>query len=382
MMRPPTRTFLLAALAASLAACNQSQPERQLANDADSAVTSQFVAGQTLSAPIAPRNEAPDFAVLTLPSDAGKPGKLTEKQFVNGWRQSVSLDRAKVAGDWNDLSIDIQSEEPAASDMGASSGEMRLMKPTQDSVRREILARFPSVPMRIVTKPMYNALGPYGLAVGAGPGDMRCAYAWQWVGNLPAAARGEKANFFNNGEMAASIRMRLCRRGVTADRLAEWYEGLEIADRANVARIVEALKLNSQNRQVAGGVQVVDNSDSLEATLIGASRTERASTGGGGRAYRRHAQHRRRAPAEYSPEAPAPMTAPSSPSADGRRFLGPVESVSPSYAPGAPSGSSGAGFGPARMNPGLPAQAYRGPASARAITPPSGGAPVYLAPTR
>lgn len=378
MIRPPIRILLLAAFAASLAACNQSQPESRLSSDADSAVTAQFVAGQTLSAPITGANNAPSFAVLTLPSGAGKPGKLTEKQFVNGWRQNTSLDRAKIAGDWNDLSIDIQSEEPTDN----YSNQIRVSKPTQEGIRREILARFHNAPMRIVSKPMYNALGPFGLAVGAGPGNMRCAFAWQWLANLPAAARGEKANFFNSGEMAASIRMRLCRHGVTADKLAEWFEGLEITDRANVARIVEALRQNAQTQTVSGGVQVVDNSDSLEATLIGASRTERASNGGG-RAYRRHAHHRRRAPADEAPEAaPAPLTTPSSPSADGRRYLGPVESVSPPYIPSSPSGSSGAGFGPARVNPGLPAQAYRGPAGSRAITPPAGGAPVYLGPTQ
>ena len=375
MIRLATRIVLFAGLAACLAACNQSQPDRQFSTDADSAVTAQFVAGQTLSAPITGRNNAPDFAVLTLPAAAGAPGKLAEKQFVNGWRQSTSLGKTKVAGDWNDLSIDIQSQEPT----DAYSEQMRISKPTQESVRREILARFHNVPMRIVTRPMHNALGPFGLAVGAGPSNMRCVFAWQWISNLPAAARGEKANFFNTGDDAASIRMRLCRKGVTADELAAWYEGLRITDPANVARIVEALRRSEDAPVVAGGVQVVDNSNSLEATLIGGGQAERAS-GGGDRPRRRHAHHRRRAPAEEAPETIAPLTTPSSPSADGRRYLGPVESVSPPYAPSPPSG--GAGFGPARVNGGLPAQAYRGPSGSRATTPPSGGAPVYLGPTQ
>lgn len=382
MIAPFSRRFrhvFCAAACAALAACGQSQPERQFVADADAAVTGQFVAGQTLSAPIvAQKSDAPDFAVLTLPVAAGR-GRLSEKQYVNGWRQSVSLDRGKVAGDWNDLSIDIIDEAPSDNPSGVAPGMFRISKPTRESVRREILARFHGTPMRIVERPMRNALGPYGLAVGAAPDDARCAFAWQWVDNLAAAARGEKSNFFNSGVMPASIRLRLCRRGVTADQLAEWYERLEIVDPANVARIAEAMRRNAETQTTNGGGLVVDASDSLEATLIGASRAPRAS--GAGQAYRRQAQQRRRAnPApSFAPETPAPMTTPASPSADGRQYLAPVDDA-PQYVASAPT-THGAGFGPVRgVDPGLPAQAYRGPGT-RAITPPpAGGAPLYLGP--
>ncbi len=364
--------ILCAAFCAALAACGQSQPEREFVADANSAVTGQFIAGQTLSEPITGRSDALNFAVLTLPAGAGR-GKLTEKQYANGWRQSASLDNAKMAGDWSDLSIDIMGPEPAEN----GAGVIRIAKPTQESVRNEILARFRGVPMRIAARPMYNALGPFGLAVGAGPDDMRCAYAWQWVDNLAAAARGEKANFFNSGDMAASIRLRLCRRGVTADQLAAWYERLEIADPANVARIAEAMRNNAYGQTAGGGV-VVDTSETLEATLIGAHGPPRASAAR--HAAHRHAQQPRAKPS-FAPETPAPMTTPSSPSADGRQYLAPVGGGAPQYVASAPA-TRGAGFGLVRgVDPGLPAQAYRGPASARAVVPPTtGGAPLYLGP--
>lgn len=373
MIRLPRRPLLAAASCLILAACGQSQPERQFTADADAAVTGQFIAGKTLSAPIAAGEETSGFAVLSLPQAAGRGGKLTEKQFLNGWRQSASLDRAKMAGDWNDLTIEIQSAPPGED----RRGQMQIAKPTAEGVRREILARFHGTPMRIVNRPMHNRLGPFGLAVGAGAGGMRCAFAWQWVDNLAVAARGERANFFNSGETPASIRLRLCRRGVTADDLALWYEQLEI-DPANVARIAEALRQNAQTAE--GASQIVDASDSLEATLIGGPRGAAAHAAGS----RRHVAHRpRRAAPDTAPDTFAPLTTPSSPSASGPRYLGAVAGAGAQYAASAPVGSRGAGFGPVRLDPGLPAQAYRGPSAARAVVPPSpGGAPVYLAPAR
>ncbi len=367
----PIATFAGAALL--LAACGPSQPERQLSRDVNAAVTSQFItSGQTLSAPITGASGAPSFAVLALPRAAGH-GKLTEKQFTNGWRQSMGLDNASVAGGWNDLSIEIMGEPADA----PRPNTMRLYKPTGEAVRREIVSRIHGVPMRIVGRPMSNALGSYGLAVGAGPGGLRCAFAWQWVDNLVVAARGEKSTFFNSGDMPASIRMRLCRRGVTADQLAAWYEQLVVSDTANVMRVAEALRSNAAAAAAGGGTAAspfVDASDSLEATLTGAG----AAPPAGARAahpkrrHVAHASHRRRAAPDAANgfEPPTPLTTPSSPNADGRQYLAPRVTATnvPRY---------GAGPG---VDPTLPARAYRGPSTARAITPPPGGAPVYLGP--
>lgn len=372
----PLSAALCAALAVALAACGQNQPERGFASDPNAAVTGQFAAGQTLSAPITARDleaEPTSFAVLALPPQAVRNGRVTEKQFVNGWRQSVSLDKTKEAGDWNDLSIDIQTAPG-----NGGRGEIALAKPTQEGVRREILARFKGTPMRIVNRSMHNAFGPYGLAVGAGPGDMRCAFAWQWVDNLQAAARGEKGvSFFNNGEMAASIRMRLCRRGVTADELAQWYDQLGVSQ-DNLARVVDALRQNTEARTVAAAVSgplgpVVTgrssggqsaSADLLESTLVGegadAYAPRRATSR---RPAVRRAAHRIAPPAREDQETDSVI--PATP-ADGRRYLGPVSDTGglrSEYAASVPTAPGGATF------EGLPARAYRGPTAPRAIAP-------------
>jgi hypothetical protein len=116
--------------------------------------------------------------------------------------------------------------------------------------------------------------------------------------------------------------------------------------------------------------------ESLESTLVGgapeASEPPRA-TGGRRAASRRVAHRAARRQAEPEPAAPAPVTTPSSPSADGRRYLGPVEGGGSQYAASAPY-SRGAGFGSSYdAGGGLPAQAYRGPTAPRAITPYASG---------
>lgn len=381
MMRPSSLLFLAAPLALGLAACSPGQQERGLA--VDPVAAGQSASGVMLSEPVTGRSETRSFAVLALPADAGRAGRLTEKQFANGWRQNLALDGGKEAGDWNALSIDIQTATPGERQSNAIS----IDKPTPEGVRREILARIHGAPMRIVGRPMHNALGSFGLAVGAGPDGLRCALAWQWVENLRAVARGEGRSLFNSGEMPASIRMRLCRRGVSADQLAEWYGQLQIADVANVERIAEAMQRAAEGRAgEMGPGALVDNSASLENTLIRSADDDAGVTRRDARRHAaRHAARRRPTPESESEfESPAPMTTPSSPSVDGRQYLAPVPGASasagPGYAPSAPPQTPrGAGFGPVRLDPGLPAQAYRGPSTARAIMAPgAGGQPVYL----
>jgi hypothetical protein len=369
-------------IASALPACSVFESDRSLK---ETAATSDMPGNPTelLSAPINARKTS-SYAILALPDDAPESGKLTERQYANGWRQSISLGSAKVADDWNDLSIEIQTEAPLA----GRGAQIPMGKPTQDGIRHEIIARFPRTPMRIVTRPMRNALGSFGLAIGAGAGDMRCAFAWQWVDDLRSAARGSGASALGGSGAPASIRMRWCRSGVTADQLASWFERLTIVRAANVDRVVEATKLSAD----AGRDLIVPQSRgdlaeapvSLESSIVAARGSSVKATPLNAPPQK---AARRRAPRAVEPqpefEAPAPAA-----SLDGRQYLAPVAEAPRLGAPRTP-GSHGAGFGPARVGAGLPPQAYRGPSMAQAARAPvadaaaeSGGQRIYLAPAQ
>jgi hypothetical protein len=378
-----SRLSSLFLLALALSACSASQSDRGYVARVDTTATTQTIGPREgLSRPVSSAGESAATAILALPSDAGPPGPMTEKQYVNGWRQSVSLDGKRMAGNWNDLAIDILTDEP-----GLQKGSRIPMgKPTREGIRREILARFPGTPMRIVGQPMSNALGPFGLAIGAGGGGTRCAFAWQWVNDLRSAgsANGGGKSSFRGRELPASVRMRLCRKGVTADQLASLFEQLEVADMANVDRVAELAQQDTNGNVIEYSSEarsredVVDASQSLESAIGGGTKTVSDAK----RAPRRQAARRRESPRsgpQYTPD-----LAPTMQYDRGRQYLAPVGGLEagPQYAaPPAPQASRGAGFGPVRLDPGLPAQAYRGPTGApgrNSAAGYGGGQPVYL----
>jgi hypothetical protein len=377
------RLLRLSFLAFALSACSASEPERAVVTRVDPP-SSAASGAEPLSAPISAKKTS-SLAIVAIPDDLQPSGKLTERQYANGWRQSVSLGATKTAGDWNDLSIDIQTEPPQA----GRGAQIPMGKPTEDGIRHEIIARFPTTPMRIVRRPMRNALGPFGLAIGADAGDMRCAFAWQWVDNLPAAANGggSGGSAFGGGT-PASIRMRLCRAGVTADQLANMFERLEIVSAANVDRVIEATKISADaGRDLIVPQQRSDLAEapvSLESSIVAATRATPVKTAAVNAPRRKAAQRRTPRAVEPPPEyeAPAPIA-----SLGGRQYLAPVAQAARYVAP--PADPRGAGFGPARVSVALPPQAYRGPSGAsrtasqpQAATaaPAADGQRMYLAP--
>jgi hypothetical protein len=211
-------------LALGLAACS-TQGRGDLAGGVDST---------PVGATDAPTARSGAAATLALPAEARVRGRLDERRYANGWRQSVALDRAVMGGGWNELTIDIRTA--AAEDR---EGEIPMGKPTEDGLRRELSDRFPATEMRVVAEPMRNALGPFGLATGAGPAGTRCAFAWQWVDDLRAVV-GAKAG--RSDEIPASIRLRVCREGLTPTQVADWYSRLRTGEAIDVERVVEAAR--------------------------------------------------------------------------------------------------------------------------------------------
>ena len=179
-------------------------------------------------------------SILALPAEARVRGGLEERRYANGWRQSVALDRALMGKGWNELTVDMRVA-PAGS---GREGEIPMGRPTEEGVRQELAMRFPTTRMRILAKPLRNELGPFGLAVGPGPEGTRCAFAWQWVDDLRAVARPDVAatTIVRGDEIPASIRLRLCRKGVAEQQLAEWFSRLRATEAANVERVVEAAR--------------------------------------------------------------------------------------------------------------------------------------------
>jgi len=375
-MKTPFRISLLAlALAPAVGGCTFfGQPSSKF-DAIDPTPTGSLKSAALSQPPIVASDEPLTKTILALPADAGASGRLTEHAYANGWRQSVSLGAQKTAGDWNDLTLDIQTDIAGVD----RATQIPMDKPTEAGIRHEILSRFPQTPMRIVGRPMHNAFGPFGLAVGAAEDGTRCAYAWQWVDDIRAvkaskAGPAPERNFFAAAgrETPASIRMRICRKGVSADALAEWFSHLELTDMANIDRAAAAAREEARTsmatpvgihaHKVAQHSDIIDPSrESLENALprkpkVAAAaapaprQAETKAVAHAPAARPRHVAARRR----IEPEQNAYVAAP----AAQQPYLAPTGAAYAAIPAAAPAPAQ------QRLNPNLPAQAYRGPTPA------------------
>ncbi|MDH7798190.1 MULTISPECIES: cellulose biosynthesis protein BcsN [unclassified Beijerinckia] len=333
-------------------------------------------------------------AVMLLPIEAGAVTRIRERNYPNGTRQDIVMgfDAGTKAENVLEVSIETASS-PGGPNM------LQAGKPSERGIQSEILSRFRGIQMNIVTKPMQNALGPFGLAIGKQSNGHRCIYAWQWVDNIRDAGpnRSSFARFGSvlGGRAApASIRVRLCSGTKDLDTLASAVESLQMGEPEALARV-----LMMDRRNIDPGVAAVDSGRGVAATGITAPVTrvgslESALSGGRPvtearqqvaaqpRPARRVARHKPREPQDEPRQAASPpvqqlppattLVPQQPPQPSGPRYLGPVpqQAAVPQMAPQAGTYASGAPV-PQRLNPNLPAQAYRGPTSQEPYRPPN-----------
>ena len=223
-----------------------------------------------------------DFAdaLMLLPPEAGAVTRLRERHYSNGTRQDIVM-RGGAAGD-NTIEVSVRTlDSPGRS----SGGELlQIGEPSERGVRNEIMSRFPDVRIHIVTRPVSNSFGPMGVAVGRRADGARCVFAWQWI----ADAREAWPNQSNLNRMGAlfagrsaptSVRIRLCRMDGTVDQLVAMVEGLRAGEGAALGRIVQ---MDRRGLAVAGGGPVRGGElASRSGDLIPVGGSLEAAIGGG-----------------------------------------------------------------------------------------------------
>lgn len=303
----------------------------------------------------------PSLMLVDLPQPGGAVRAFRESAYVNGLRQTATLEGAVAGLGANQVEIAVETRPSAAA------GAIGLDRPSEAGVRREILSRYPGLDMRIVTQPRQNGLGIFGLAIGRARNGARCVFAWQWVDDIRKGQdRSIFARFSSETPTPASIRVHMCRSDATVDDLAATVEGMSLASPATLARALDPARRPSlaavQGRSVRGGTNVADGS--LESALGAVAAPERVAAAPSRKAARsRHA--RRRAPvvdqSVVAREAPAPAQPIEAAPGAGPRYLAPLPGQS-TMAPGAP-GVGAAAMSVRQLDQSLPAAAYRGPTS-------------------
>ncbi len=185
-------------------------------------------------------------------------------------------------------------------------------KPYEPAIRAELAAQYPGIAMQVVgSRPFANTYGPYGLALGRGDGNVHCLYAWQWIDDPQALTRAALPG-------PVGVRVRLCRDDRSFDELAAAVDHLILGRDAPSAIVAET-------------------APPLEIVAEHHTATPR---------HRRRPGARRHATARHDTSAMAQRAAPA-----------------PQSFAEAPSQSMPAA---SALSMDLPAEAYRGPAAARA----------------
>lgn len=370
--------FLFLPVLAALAGCASDAPTTGYVSRVDTASPETMpVAGADAS-----------MMLVQMPQPGGVVTKVREKTYPNGVSQQAIL-AGEVSGlGENHLEIYVQT--------AASNGASNLLNigpPSEAGMKREILARYPKVPMRIVTQPRQNSLGVFGLAIGRASNGARCIFAWQWVDDLRRS--GAQSSGFSilgkrfggsapsAGAAAASIRVHMCRKDATVDDLAATVEGLALAAPAVVENVL------SPSRQVAvtapvsdaassrGSTVIASNAPpgSLESALAPARQTQVASDETPKPRKATRVARRKAAPAAQDADEgivvarrqpPAETVVQPQPVYQGGpRYLAPVAGM-PASAPvvyGTPAPVASVAPTTSGLDPSLPAAAYRGPSS-------------------
>jgi hypothetical protein len=243
-----------------------------------------------------------------LPDAAGKVRKVWQHLYSNGLRQTISLESRLSPSLTSAIEIEVQ-----AADQRTLDDPLRVEKPTEASVRSQIGATFPALPMHIVTEPRGNRYGPYGLAVGKSGDGVRCIFAWQWIDRNTAVERIQI-------DAAVAWRIHLCDKDTTLDQLAGH---------------VDALQIRAEGFGEAGPASAADTSRPSKAASLAI---------------------RRKSAARYSRPSKPPGGI-ISPAAGATAYLAPLPEAAPNAA------SPQAGIHAAALDPTLPPEAFRGPSS-------------------
>ena len=319
----------------------------------------------------------PDASLMMaqMPSPGGLVVNVREKTYPNGVMQQAILEGGAAAGmGENHLEISVQTGPGAG-----GAGMLAISRPSQDGIRREIIARYPKVEMRIVTQPRQNALGVFGLAIGRASGGARCIFAWQWVddirrggaaGNSGISILGARfGGGASEGGVPASIRVHMCRKDATVDDLAATVEGLTLAAPSVIAQALDpSRRVASTVPARAEGRSTVVASAAPEGSLESALGPTRLASSAPAPAKKTTVA--RRKPTQPAGEAVVARTPPvieqpqqQAVYSGGPRYMAPVagQAAAAPIVYGNPAPVAAMAPATRQLDPSLPAAAYRGP---------------------
>ena len=170
-------------------------------------------------------------ALALLPSGAGRIVQVAERRYSDGLAQDIILEGGRSTHGENRIEVAMRLTPDGET---LTDNLVPLARTSDVAIASEIETRFPGMRMEIVNVLLQNRHGPYGMAAGRGSNGERCIYAWQWIDdirNTGGSASQSLASALLSPPQPASLRVRLCRAGASADQLAALVNDLVLGGR-------------------------------------------------------------------------------------------------------------------------------------------------------
>lgn len=172
------------------------------------------LATQTVPASLA-EEVGTDRALARLPAEAGAVVSVTQRRERDRLTQTVALAGDVGTRGSNRIRVVAAERDPSV-----------VRRMTEERIAAELAAEMPGVDMRPIDRMTQGAGGPIGIASGRAPDGGACVYAWQ---ETTAGGRSGGGSVFSaSDDVDLSVRVRLCRRDLTEERLVALVEGLSL----------------------------------------------------------------------------------------------------------------------------------------------------------
>ncbi len=162
-------------------------------------------------------------AFMRLPEGGQDVIEVNETRFANGVQQNIIYRGDHSTVGENNAQVRMVLHKVWPKPKGAI---LKVAPTTQSAIRAEMNRAIPGVKMRFSNQLNSNPYGPFGYAIGNAGGGVRCIYGWQHLRGNGYQPWGIFTQNSKKPEM--SVRLRVCRGGVTTQQLVSLMRRLRI----------------------------------------------------------------------------------------------------------------------------------------------------------
>jgi hypothetical protein len=161
-----------------------------------------------------------------LPPDAGYVVSILQSRIAGVLTQRIVLKGDAGTRGENAIEVNVDENDRRPGDVDGP-----VAKPTRSMIVNELEAKFPHAEMRLSQTWNRNSFGPFGYAIGHVSRRVTCIYAWQFSAGRAPRLIDDPALVASAASMPSaptSVRVRLCRAGVSEEQIVSLLRALQV----------------------------------------------------------------------------------------------------------------------------------------------------------